>query len=145
MDEDAKLCKVQLPTHKCDGCTGNCQLQAFYAPKWNEAQGENDSTIGQLWVRNAIKKHVCGDTAELLISSPALILAALIVFVVPVLFLVLPVAIASFLGMSENILYAISVIGLICGAVIAVLLGMQMNWSEVFDVHLQPIEYKNEP
>ena len=145
LDEDAELCKVQLPTHKCDSCTGDCVLQAFSEPDWNEAQRDNDPTIGQLWVANEVKRYVCGDTAELLISSHALILAALIVFVVPVMFMVVPVAIASFLGLSENFLYAVSVLGLICGAVVAVLLGIQMKWSEVFDVHLQSIEPKNEP
>lgn len=138
LNEDANLCKVQIPTQKCDSCIGDCVLNVFSKPAGKEAKCGHRLKVGQIWVSNAVEQFVCGDSAELQISRRAIIMAALIIFVIPVLCLVLPVGIVSlFFETSERFLYTVSVLGLICGLVVAVLCGTQINWSNAFDVHLR--------
>lgn len=127
-------CSVQLSSRQCDNCVGSCGLFSV----------STASCSNELWVNSCTRKFANGDTAELVVSSSAITLAAMIVFVIPVAFLLIPVSVATYLELSESLLFTVAAMGLTAGLSVSVLYGMQLDWSKLFDLQLKSVENGSE-
>ena len=128
-------CRVQLIRQQCETCVGTCGLRSV-----GRLQRE-----GELWVNSPDRVFSCGEYAELVVSSSALSLAAVIVFVIPMVFLLLAVAIATIMGFPEKMLFVVAGFGLTAGLSVSVVCGLQFDWLKIFDPQLASVGNRSEP
>lgn len=132
---DLESYRVRLLSSRCENCVGTCGVQVKSRPAWTS----------ELLLGGPAQKFSCGDTAELVASGKALGLAASIIFLTPMVFLLLSVAVATFLEQSDNVLFAVAGLSLTAGVGVSVICGMQLNWLKLFDLQLNSIGNRNEP